>query len=457
MWILLNFAPLAALLIYLIGRRKLDPFEPGVIGMGFLALNFALSGASILATPRNLQGVDYLREMGVSTESYVFAGILETSAFVAFLLGYSLRPLPMNLKLATLRMPAPTLGGRRVRAYLLVATFALLAVYGGWTLVNAFGIDFSSFLSVSRKRFVRLDDGEYAAALGYARWLAEMGQYALLLFLVCAYDRDRRLNATQVTVAALLFGLMALPPFLTSSRYPLILSALSALAVLHYLRRPIRLRALVAIGLLGAVTLAVMGELRSLRRGESVDVSAHGIISELTGRENAGFTLTARLVEDMPGAWEFQNGATFLAWAFAPIPRSVWPDKPAISLGQEVKVKLFGRPAELGGGVPPSSAGEFYINFGVFALFLAPIYTFLGGLVSKSIYWRLVKSDGTPFSIFVYSALFLNIAPLFFWTQFSQSAVSLTKVAAILCLTKLFLQLDFGKAGMRPIPRRIPS
>lgn len=454
MWILLNFAPLAALLIYLFGRRKLDPFEPVVIGMGYVALNFALSGVSVLAAPRGLQSIDYLKQMGISPDSYMFAGILETSAFVTFLLGYSLRPVSISFELDPSLNASPRLDGRRAHTLFLVAAFALLSACGGLMLVNAFSIDFSSLLSISRKRFIHLGDGEYAAALGYARWLAGMAQYALLLFLVQAYDRNRRLNILQMLVAALLFALMALPPFLTSSRYPLILSALSALVVLHYMRRPIRLRTLVAVGLLGAVTLAVMGELRSLRRGDIVDVSARGFVAELTARENAGFTLTARLVEDMPAAWGFQNGATFLAWAFAPIPRSAWPDKPAISLGQEVKVKLFDRPAELGGGVPPSSAGEFYINFGAFALFLAPIYTFLGGLASKSIYWRLVRSDRSPFSIFVYAVIFLDIAPLFFWTQFSQNMVNLAKVAVILLLTKLVLQLDFGHGGLNSKLRR---
>ncbi len=157
----------------------------------------------------------------------------------------------------------------------------------------------------------------------------------------------------------------------------------------------------------------------------------------------------------MPDRWEYQFGKTFVVWIYAPVPRSIWPDKPAITLGQEVKVELYGGPVEQGGEIPPSITGEFYINFGLFALLMAPAYAFLGGAITKSVYWTLVRYNPTPFSIFVYALLFITILPNFFWTQFSQSVVGLIKLSAVLVLLRqVMLRQGMRRPGAPGLARR---
>ena len=438
---LLNFVPALVLTVYFLTRKRLDPFEPVTIALSYLALNTALSGVSLLAGASTDTGSDYLRSIGLSASSYLTAATLEISAFLAFLLGYSVHPRALRFRIGRyLSQPVSLAHGKAVP---LVLTFSLavLGAIGLRDLIISFSIDLTSIESISRKRFVNLGDSEVSGAAGYTRWLAQFSQYAALLFLAYAYSRQPRLTPAQLVFAVLLIIMAVLPPFLTSSRFALISSLLSAMMVVHYLKKPISLKTLGIVGVLAILSIAILGELRQLRGGTQINISAASVVASIGDRENAGFSLTARIIEQMPSDWNYQFGQTYMNWIFAPVPRSIWPDKPLISLGQEVKVFLFDRSVARGGGVPPSSAGEMYINFGLLALFLSPVFTFIGGVISKSVYWQLVRNNSTSFSIFVYAVLFMNVLPNLFWTQFSKSMVDLIKLLVILFVVRLIVRL----------------
>ena len=71
---------------------------------------------------------------------------------------------------------------------------------------------------------------------------------------------------------------------------------------------------------------------------------------------------TAAIIDQVSEKEEYLNGQSYALFLFAPIPRLLWPDKPSIRLGPYVAQDLL----ELGtnSGIPPSSIGEFYMNFG---------------------------------------------------------------------------------------------
>lgn len=438
-----NFIPALLLAVYFFRRQQVDPFEPVTIALSYLAFNTALSAASLWADSSLYIGSDYLRSIGLSKLSYSIAAILESSAFLAFLLGYSVRPWTFGFRIGRYRSAPVSLAKSNAVPLLLVLSLAILGAVGLRDLITSFNIDLTSIHSLSRKRFLDTGDNEFSGAAGYTRWLAQFSQYAALLFLAYAYSRKRRLNLVQLGFSGLLVIMSVLPPFLTSSRFALLSFMLSALVVIHYLRKPFGFKTLGVLGAVAMVSVAMLGELRQLREGGEVNVSVVSALASIADRENAGFLLTAKLVEEMPDAWRHQLGQTYTSWVFAPVPRSIWSDKPAISLGQEVKVILFKRAIERGGGVPPSSAGEMYINFGPLALFLTPVFSFFGGAITKSVYWKLVRNHPTPFSIFVYAVLFLSVLPNFFWTPFSSSVVGLIKALVILFVVHQLLRL-FG-------------
>jgi hypothetical protein len=53
-----------------------------------------------------------------------------------------------------------------------------------------------------------------------------------------------------------------------------------------------------------------------------------------------------------------------LSWVTFPIPRSLWPNKPDVSLGKMVKEQVLGQTTRLTGR-PPSVMAEGYMNFGL--------------------------------------------------------------------------------------------
>ncbi len=264
---LLNFVPALILAVYFKSRRQLDPFEPVVIAMSYRALSTALSGLGLWADSSTYTDIDYyLKSIGLSTSSYVTAAVLEITAFLAFLLGYSLCPMNVVLRFGKHRStPISFTRGRTVP--LLIFTLAVIGAIGLHNLIVTFNIDVSLLSSISKKRFISNGEGEISGAEGYSRWLASFSEYAALLFFAYMYSRKRRLNAIQTGIGIVLVALMVLPPFLTSSRAPLFFSILSFIVVLHYLRKPFNLRTLVIAGAIGLVLIALLGELRSFRGG----------------------------------------------------------------------------------------------------------------------------------------------------------------------------------------------
>lgn len=444
MWVvMLNFVPTVLLGMYLLTRKRLDPFEPVIIALSFLALKFAIFGFGLMAIPGNNAPQLYLQSLGISQSAYLVAATVEILAFMTFLLGYGMRPIQGTGRTKVMATQSKTLSGPVVS--LLIGALAALSLVGLIRLIDTFSIDLTSMQAVSKKRFVDVGEGQISSAAGYVRWLASLAQYAILLYLARILAVQRSLSARQWIVMTVLLVMALLPPFLTSSRTALLTALFSVLVVFHYLGRPFTFKGLAIIGLAGVVLLAVMGELRSMREGGPVQITGGTVVEQFAVREDAGFLLTARIIESMPQDWEFQNGMTFAAWVFAPVPRSVWAEKPAISLGQDVKVKLFGRSAERGGGVPPSSVGEFFINFGLLSFILSPLYTFFGGWMTRSIYHRLIVTDGSAFSVFVYAVLFIQILPNFFWTQFSYNMVQLGQMLTLFILIVLATRVTVKK------------
>jgi oligosaccharide repeat unit polymerase len=69
--------------------------------------------------------------------------------------------------------------------------------------------------------------------------------------------------------------------------------------------------------------------------------------------------LIIKLTEPEDRFW----GESYTYWTFAWIPRQIWPEKPAITLGPYVKQEVLGITGSFG-GVNPTGPGEAYLNFG---------------------------------------------------------------------------------------------
>ncbi|MFB6264014.1 MAG: O-antigen polymerase, partial [Bradymonadaceae bacterium] len=156
----------------------------------------------------------------------------------------------------------------------------------------------------------------------------------------------------------------------------------------HYLRRSIRLRWLLAVATALSVVFIF---LTSLRRGAR---STHEvmqfyqpapILRHMVGNRNLlGAAKTAHIIDGVPEHLPYQYGRSYVVWLVTPVPRTVWPDKPAIRTGALVGEAIFNTPERT--GVPPGVIGELYINFGLVGI---PIGMFLVGFGLRSLYVTL--------------------------------------------------------------------
>jgi len=147
--------------------------------------------------------------------------------------------------------------------------------------------------------------------------------------------------------------------FFQGSRSSLIVLLLVVLVLYHiYIRRikPIRMFYIAAI----IISFFVGAFL--FRDFSEVPSSILEVIYKAFIVVNDEMTQVLTLVDGMPEHLEFQYGRTFLHLFLMPIPRFLWPEKPA-AISIVIKDIFFPQYWKLGLSWPPSIIGELYANF----------------------------------------------------------------------------------------------
>jgi oligosaccharide repeat unit polymerase len=174
-----------------------------------------------------------------------------------------------------------------------------------------------------------------------------------------------------------LFSLSLLMGFLTTgSRSGLIMMLLFILVIkMLQVKRIAYLRAIV-VSVFALLALGILGEFRSqsfVARDLGDIQLESGVIG---GLERGWDTLTGyagrvsglyAVLALVPNQFDYLWGQSYLSIIAAPIPRTLWENKP-IAGGRLAGIVLFGR-GVAGGGVPPGNIGEAYWNFGVTGVF----------------------------------------------------------------------------------------
>ena len=124
---------------------------------------------------------------------------------------------------------------------------------------------------------------------------------------------------------------------------------------------------------------------------------------------------------------DFLMGQSYFSVIYGFVPRFLWSDKPAISLGIFVKNEIFGLRGTLG-GIPPTMPGEAFINFGWWGLVVPFIYGFI---LRKFEYLVLSKFAKATLGLYLYSLL---IFPLSWSLMQSSFAITINSVVSSLIL-----------------------
>lgn len=396
---------LMVLLVPVFFLKTYDIFQP--LSFVIFSVLLGVTGRTLYVTFSSSDGAAQLL-LGEPPEFLLPAAFAILVGLVCFVAGY-LSPFP-RLPLGKFKI-AKSDNWNSNRLLAIVALYTLISVVATMVFLRETGFSFHDLVGISSKRFVRLEEAGLVdyAALGYLRWGASLSQLAFLLILAWFARSKRGWTSLAGLAVLLMFGVAAFFPFVTSSRGSLLWLVLSGVIVWHYLRKPVSMQAVLVIAMLALVTLSVMLSFRQGAENPWEALSPGSVVGSVLGsRDFLDITTTAFIIDALQERrLEPSYGSTYFTWLFAPIPRKIWPEKPIISVGLEVKSKALGLGAR--SGTPPGIIGEAYWAFGIAGVMVIPF--FIGGLMG--LFYRSFRPYLTPNAnmAIVYAAV---IVPLSF-------------------------------------------
>ena len=284
----------------------------------------------------------------------------------------------------------------------------------GMLLVYLSRINFFNTLTsygISGKRYISVNDvdGNTTVFMQY-KMGSEFIATIAIVFAAWVFNRPTSSSKQKIVLLTLIL-LGCLIPFISSSRNTILYLILTILLTFHYQRQRIPIRNILTFMLLGFIMLGFMGNLR-----KQAYSTASGTTIEKTGTRNAtlhtiaysahfvGVGKTSVILAQVPEKQNYLYGQSYLSIFYAPIPRSMWHNKPIVRIGRFVGVTLFERNTL--SGVPPGLIGESYLNFGWVGIIII-MYVF--GIFCRYIYTRLIlnRDPSDFFSIALYGILWV--------------------------------------------------
>ncbi|MBI1390471.1 MAG: hypothetical protein GC154_18700 [bacterium] len=372
---LIGVSASAILFIPILIRKQYDLFEP----LTFLILTtlFGVTFRSFYVILLDDMILNMFILIGRPLSVVVTGGTIILMGLLAFVAGYSTRTPRVSLK-PLRRIFSDRWSEKRL--------FATSVIFMGITLVfialymRAMNIQINDFWDLSRKRFLKVEDGKFTP-LAYYRWGMSLSRPSFLILLTyMIHTRKSWFSAFGgLTIAS---GLLALfPPYLNSSRFEIAMFMMYLCMVVHYAWKPIPPRIFLTVG---AVFLVLFFGMAQLRKGQSQSpqsalssgISSDGtfdasairgkFIDTVVGNRNFfGIIKTSLIIDAVPDLLPYEYGKTFFLWLVAPIPRTVWPGKPILTIGILVSQKVYGISEDIPSGVPPGFFAELYWNFGI--------------------------------------------------------------------------------------------
>lgn len=409
----------------------------------FQPLNFVLLSASIGITIRTIylifnadSQVAWILLNAQPIHALLPAILLLLIGIISFCGGYSfqLPPLPIgNFKIAR----HDCWDERRI--FISIILLLLISTIGAIFFFRSIGFDLTMLTldSISRKRFVVTDDFEVGyTSYSYYQRAADLNQTAFLVLLGWFSASRKSWKSFAGFSVILLFGISIILPFMTSSRGQLLWFVISAMMLWHYLRNQLSIKVVATMLACGLIVLATMLAFRGRDLGRIASFNLFTVAEDLiASRDLLDVTTTASIMAALEdGRLQYKYGSTYLTWVFAPIPRTLWQEKPVISVGTEIKEQVYG--AGNRGGIPPGIIAEAFWNFGVLGVV---VILFCFGVIAKAIYNTLCPTSlKNKNLIFIYATV---AAP---WLhKLTGSAFSMAIIDLLITITPIIIVLFF--------------
>src|SRR4029077_11185016 len=170
--------------------------------------------------------------------------------------------------------------------------------------------------------------------------------------------------------------------FLSGSKGAFLTPFLFILIALHYLKKPVRIRSILAVGAVVVLVFPVFNAYRqvqdvtqlaqTLQSGTPLDVES---LAQVGMSRFYGIDAMTYVIRDTPAVMDFQLGQTVWPLTYSLVPRQLWPDKPTVSFGKIFAETYFGRFFHgTGIAAAPTVVGEAYINFHLPGMLLTALW-----------------------------------------------------------------------------------
>lgn len=304
---------------------------------------------------------------------------------------------------------------------------------------------------ISARRTTITGTGAAFESYGVWQYLASAGPAGALFLLAAWMTRYKKLGLVRVVVIAGAFLAGFAINVVTTTRADVVYVSIAALTVIAITRGRVR-TPLIAVAVLGMVIS--VGALTAERRGETAEGVGvmYGVESVVLSRNAADLSKTLRITDAVPEQLPYQYGRTITNYVLAPIPRSVWPDKPVISPGPVIGRAIYGLDRT---GIPPGMSAELVWNFG---RYLAVPFGFLIGLFLGWVERRFRPHDPRDLaSVLMYALVVLTFGKAIYGVAIGQAFAAAFQ--AWLWVVPLWI-LGWGLRGAarkRSTRRRVPA
>ncbi len=354
---------------------------------------------------------------------FVMPAFMLFTAFILFIIGYFITRTKINFSKYTLfRKDYPW---QQDRLYILIVTFFVVAIVGIILFLRAMGI--TSILSdISGKRFLKVEGAEsyLTTSFSYYRLMVDFIKPAMYIFILNFIIEKKRIISWHGLMLILLVMGNLFFPFFTSSRSDLLTIFLNVMIIVSLTGK---LKAKLVLPLI-IVPVLLFNIITLLRPSgdvttENTEISVFDPF--IFNKNLLDISKTGHIINGVPEKIEFMYGSSFLAVIYSPIPRVLWPQKPAVSIGKDISHKIYGFSNKVQAGIPPGIAAELYVNFGYAGILVG---FFLIGMLLKWLYAGFEFSKGMNKNrAILYTTIVVDLTITLFGSSINQTLIGVAQ------------------------------
>lgn len=434
--------PLVNLLLIPITKKNIqfDPTHPILMILVSLMIGTVLRSFFIISPIQS--DAKFLMLLGKPPEFLLIGIVALYLGFIFFVLGYSYPVKPIS-SWKKKKVFYREVSMKRYWPFAILIT--TISVYTAWVYFKKVGVDFSDVDAISQKRRVSLGDGKGYTIMAYYRMVMDLVEPLFYIVLIYMLIHKKSILSFMGMFTLAIGILNLIYPFVESSRTNTLYVLINTGLIIYYIKGGIKIKYLLQVGAACGLLLIIMTSLRNSKSAaRAATPVSHNPLVIMVGSTNfLGVDKTSQIIAGVPDKLDYQFGYTYLLWIIAPIPSTLWKDKPEVSFGLEIGEKIYAKrdASSFGGGIPSGYIAELYLNFGWAGVIGG---MFLLGIVFKLLYDFFVDMRETStFSMLIY---IMALVPLFLnliGGDFSTQIVKVIKASAsIYIIIKLMQKKD---------------